>query len=144
VSGYFLLDFLEQVSEVMQAADRRAVSVLVDSGVFTHGAQQNGMFDMDQGNAPTKQRQSQFLIRSRKTTLYAAALEKKTFHFRHIVSRIVAGGRLALALIGPEAISNLDDALWPEGTDTLPLEFFEGKMQIAFLFCRGPWLTRGR
>lgn len=36
-SRYLLVDFLEQMGEVMQAADRRVVSVLVDSGVLAHG-----------------------------------------------------------------------------------------------------------
>ena len=36
-----LLDFVEQVGEVVQATDRRAVSVLVDGGVLEHSAQQH-------------------------------------------------------------------------------------------------------
>ena len=67
------------------------------------------------------ERQGQFLIGSRKATVYAAALEKPTFHFFHIASRFVAGSAIVLALIRPEAISDLDDAVCSQGADTLPL-----------------------
>jgi len=82
------------------------------------------------------ERQSPFLIGGRKTTLYAAALEKPTFYFLHIASRFVPGSRIVLALIRPEAISDLHDSICSPGADTLPLEFFEGKMHIAFLFAQ--------
>ena len=46
LSRYLLLDFFEEVGEVVQAADRRAASVLADRGVLAQGAQQNGTLDV--------------------------------------------------------------------------------------------------
>jgi hypothetical protein len=121
---YLLLDFFEEVGEVVQATDRRAASpvlVLADHGVLAQGAQQNGMLNVEERDTAMMERQSQFLIGGRKTTLYAAALEKPTFHFLHIASRFVTGSRIVLALIRPEAISDLDDSICSPGADTLPL-----------------------
>jgi len=47
LSRYLLLDFFEEVGEVVQAADRRAASVLADRGVLAQGAQQNGTLDVE-------------------------------------------------------------------------------------------------
>jgi hypothetical protein len=115
------LDFFEEVREVVQAADRRAVSVLADCGVLAQGAQHNGTLDVEERDTAMMERQGQFLIGCRKTTVYAAALEKPAFHFFHIASRFVAGSGIALALIRPEAISDLDDAVCSQGADTLRL-----------------------
>jgi hypothetical protein len=115
------LDFFEEVGEVVQAADRRAASVLVDRSVLAQSAQQNGTLDVKERDTAMMERQGQFLIGSRKATVYAAALEKPTFHFFHIASRFVAGSAIVLALIRPEAISDLDDAVCSQGADTLPL-----------------------
>jgi hypothetical protein len=81
VSRYFLLDFLEQVGEVVQAADRRAASVLADGSVLAQGAQQNGVLDVDQRNAPTIERQSQFFIGSRKLLCTQRRSRNKLFTF---------------------------------------------------------------
>ena len=48
LSRYLLLDFFEEVGEVVQAADRRAASVLADRGVLAQGAQQNGTLDVEE------------------------------------------------------------------------------------------------
>jgi len=48
LSRYLLLDFFEEVGEVVQAADRRAASVLADRGVLAQGAQQNGALDVEE------------------------------------------------------------------------------------------------
>lgn len=121
LTRYLLLDFFEEVGEVVQAADRRAASVLADRGVLAQGAQQNGTLDVEERDTAMMERQSQFLIGGRKTTLYAAALEKPTFHFFHIASRFVTGSGIVVALVRPEAISDLDDAVRSQGADTLPL-----------------------
>jgi hypothetical protein len=104
------------------------------------------MLNVGQRDPAMIERQSQFLIGGGKTTLDAAALEKQTFHFLHITSRLLAGGGIARASIRPEALSNLEDAVDPESTDTPPLEFLEGKMDIALGFPEGasPFCGRTR
>ena len=144
---YFLLHFLEQVREVVQAADRCAPPVLLDRGVLAQGTQQNGALDVGQRDPAIIERQSQFLIGSGEATLDTAALEKQTFHFLHIASRLVAGGGIARASVRPEVISNLEDAVAPESTDTLLLKFLEGKIDIALGFaesCLSQWLGAHR
>ena len=47
LSRYLLLDFFEEVGEVVQAADRRAASVPADRVVLAQGAQQNGTLDVE-------------------------------------------------------------------------------------------------
>ena len=47
LSRYLLLDFFKEVGEVVQAADRRAASVLADRVVLAQGAQQNGTLDVE-------------------------------------------------------------------------------------------------
>jgi hypothetical protein len=56
------LDFFEEVGEVVQAADRRAASVLADRGVLAQGAQQNGTLDVEERDTAMMERESQFLI----------------------------------------------------------------------------------
>jgi hypothetical protein len=75
LSRWFLLYFFEQVGEVVQAANRRATTVLAEGGVLAQGAQQNGVLDVDQADTTVIEQQRQFLIGRCKTTLYAAALE---------------------------------------------------------------------
>ena len=104
------------------------------------------MLNVGQREPAMIERQGQFLIGSGKTTLDAAVLEQQSFHFLHITSRLVAGGGIARASIRPEAISNLEDAVGPERTDTLALEFLEGQMDIGFGFPEGssPFCGRTR
>lgn len=83
--GRLLPHFLEQIGEVMQAADRCALPVLRDRGIFACRAQQNGVLNLKEWNTSAKERYRQFLIRCRKATLDTTALKKQPLYFRHIV-----------------------------------------------------------
>src|SRR5215469_15501322 len=73
--GGLLPHFLEQIDEIMQAADRCALPVLRDRRIFACRAQQNGVLHLKEWNTSAKERYRQFLIRCRKTTVDTAALE---------------------------------------------------------------------
>jgi hypothetical protein len=83
--GGLLPHFLEQIGEVMQAADWCALPALGDRGILACRAQQNSVLNLKEWNTSAKERYSQFLIRCRKTTLDTTAQEKQPLHFRHIV-----------------------------------------------------------
>jgi len=93
----------------VQAADRRALTILSDDGVLSQGTEQNGMLDIYQRNTALIEGSSQFLIGSRKATLDAAPLEEEALHLLHIASQVMAGRGIALALIRPEAIFDVED-----------------------------------
>jgi hypothetical protein len=127
-----LVHLVNQALEIREGGDGRSLSIIDQSDIFTGNSQVNRTLGALQGNSTAVPVGRQSLVGRGKGTRNTAMTQKKLPDGGNIGVRIIGLGFGLVALVGPEAFPDLEEARRMQTADPGAHQLMDAEFDLAF------------